>query len=113
MMTTPNPPEFAFSHEVLDVYRLAREVALWIRGLEFPRGEAELRNQALRASSSVVLNIAEGRARGGRPGQNHYRIALGSAAELCAVMDLLRVDEALVMQRKLRRVGAMLNRMSR
>ncbi|MCB9795420.1 MAG: four helix bundle protein [Alphaproteobacteria bacterium] len=106
-------PTYCFPHETLDCYRLSVEVARWVRQLELPRGEAELRNQMLRASSSVVLNIAEGCGRTGKAGQNHYRIAAGSAAELCAALDLIDALAAAEMQQRLRRVGAMLHRMSR
>ena len=67
----------------------------------------------MRSSGSVVLNIAEGRARGGDAARNHYRIALGSAAEACAALDILPVPGAPEVQVKLRRVGAMLARLAR
>jgi four helix bundle protein len=57
---------------------------------------------------SVVLNIAEGRSRGGKAGQNHFRIARGSAAEMCAVLDRLRLPGSLAQQDKLRAIGSML-----
>ena len=102
-----------FDHEGLDVYQLAKEVALWVHGARFGRDSADLRDQAVRASRSVVLNIAEGCARGGKPGKNHFRIALGSAAETCAALDLTRIPDKGEQQAKLRRVGAMLNCMAR
>ena len=102
-----------FDHERLDVYRLAVEVARAVGRARFPRGEADLRDQAVRASRSVVLNIAEGRGRGGGAGKNHYRIALGSAAETCAALDLATVSGASELQERLRRIGAMLARMAR
>ena len=101
-----------FRHEKMDCYRLALEVALWARSQEFQRGDAELKNQMTRASSSVVLNIAEGRSRSGKAGLNHYRIAYGSAAETCAALDLLDLPRKAEMQHKLRRVGMMLSRMA-
>ena len=61
----------------------------------------------MRAAQSAALNIAEGRARGGDAGRNHYRIALGSAAEACAALDLVHVAGAADQQAKLRRVGAL------
>jgi hypothetical protein len=57
--------DYRFDHENLDVYRLALEVAREIAAWPAPRGWAALHDQAVRASSSAVLNIAEGRARGG------------------------------------------------
>jgi len=71
-----------------------------------------LRDQAVRAAPPVVLNIAEGRARGGQAGRNHFKIALGSAAETCAVLDLLSTDVARQNQLLLRRVGAMLRKLA-
>ena len=79
---------------------------------DFPRGFASLKDQALRAAQSVVMNIAEGRGRGGDAGRNHYRIALGSAAETCAALDLLGSAAGAEQQQKLRRVGAMLRRLA-
>ncbi len=102
-----------FSHERLDAYQVAVEVAHAVAAARFPRGEADLRDQAVRASRSVVLNIAEGCSRGGGAAKNHYRIALGSAAETCAALDLANVAGCADLQHKLRRVGAMLSRMAR
>ncbi len=102
-----------FDHERLDAYSLALDVARAVAAARFPRGDADLRDQAVRASRSVVLNIAEGCARGGAAGKNHFRIARGSAAETCAALDLATVADAGAMQDKLRRIGAMLSRLAR
>ena len=99
-----------FDHERLIAYQLARDVALWLlHEARFPHGTASLRDQALRAVQSAALNIAEGRARGGDAGRNHYRIAHGSAAEGCAALDLAQVPGAAEQQDKLRRVGALVH----
>ncbi len=100
-----------FDHENLDCYKLALGVARWAASLRVPPGRAHLRDQLTRAADSVVLNIAEGCARGGDAGRNHFRIAAGSAAEACAVLDLLAHAEAAARQAELRRVGAMLARL--
>ena len=100
--------ENRFDHENLDVYKLALDVATACAVLRLPVGRAHLRDQLQRAVDSVVLNIAEGRARGGDAGRNHYRIAAGSAAEACAALDLVGSPAAMAEQPKLRRVGAML-----
>ena len=101
-----------FDHEDLVCYQLALEVALWVDDIEdWPPRKAGLRDQLERASTSAVLNIAEGRARLGKAGRNHYRIARGSAAEGCAALDLLRLPGFEEQQVKLRRVGAMLTRL--
>ena len=107
--------KYQFGHERLDCYRLAVEVARWFERVSFPRGRSKLREQAMSAIDSVVLNIAEG---GGRrrtgSGKNHHDIALGSAAECCAVLDLIgQSPGAAEQQQKLRRIGAMLAKMSR
>ncbi len=76
--------EYRFDHENLDVYKLGLEVARACATLRIPAGRSHLRDQLQRAADSVVLNLAEGRARGGDAGRNHYRIAAGSAARLHA-----------------------------
>lgn len=103
----------AFPHESLDCYHLAVAVARWVAATRFPARHADLADQALRAAQSVVLNIAEGAARRGPTSKNHFRIALGSAAEASAVLDLVDVPEAAARQAELRRVGAMLRGLSR
>ncbi len=60
-----------------------------------------------RAGQSIVLNIAEDQGRAGRSRTYHFRIALGSAAELCAALNLVARDTT-EEQNKLRRVGMML-----
>ena len=106
-------PQFHFAHETLDAYRLAVEVARWVASVRFPRGSSGLKKQALDASQSVVLNIAEGRARSGDSRQYHYNVAHGSAAETCAALDLIEVLGRADHQAKLRRIGAMLCKMAR
>lgn len=98
-----------FDHEKLDVYRLALETLRWMKGSKFPSGQGWIRDQGLRAMYSVVLNIAEGRSR--RPDKSekyHYRVALASAAEVCAVLDCVDLSDTEEYQEKLRRIRAML-----
>ncbi len=105
---------FDFHHERLDCYRLAVEVNRWFGEAVFPRGRAHLKDQGQRASDSVVCNIAEGASkRGTAAGRNSLRIALGEAGECCAVLDLVRLPGSVEQQHKLRRIGAMLFRLSR
>jgi len=52
-------------------------------------------------------NIAEGAYREGKERAKHYRIARGSAAEACAVLDLVDLDGGRDRQQQLRRVVAM------
>ena len=77
--------------ERLDVYRVALEFHRSIMPLKQVRGIADLRDQLLRASESVVLNIAEGAGRFGRDDKRRfYRFASGSAMECAGVLELLR-----------------------
>lgn len=101
-----------FPHESLDCYRLAVGLARWFHAARFPARRADLADQALRASQSIPLNIAEGAGRGGAAGKNHFRIALGSAAELCAILDIVDLPEGPERQAELRRLGAMLRRLA-
>jgi len=102
-----------FDHERLHAYKLAVSIARRIAKARFPRGDAGLKDQAVRASRSSALNIAEGAARGGKAKANHYRIALGSAAETCSVLDITAIDNGDEIQNDLRRLGAMLHSLSR
>ena len=100
--------DYTLRHERLDAYALAREVARTLRATRFPRGDSDLQNQARRAADSVCLNLAEGCYRDGKDRLQHFRIAAGSAAEACAVLDLLDLQGAPELQARLRRVVAML-----
>lgn len=102
-----------FNHQSLDVYRIGLEFLTWCH-LQTPH--PSLKNQLIRASESIVLNIAEG------AGQltpamkkKHYRIAFASAAESHAALDLMALHrfnikegEALVY-----RIGLMLRKLIR
>jgi four helix bundle protein len=100
-----------FDHESLHCYRLLAEVARWYLTARFPRGTASLRNQGLEAAQSAALNLAEGRSRKNNARINHYEIAKASAAEACAVLDLVDIPGAPSAQQKLRRAGAMLTKL--
>jgi four helix bundle protein len=99
------------NHERLDAYRLALQVARWIRTTRFPSGDSNLRDQAKRAADSVVLNVAEGCGRSGGDRRRHFTIAAASAAECCAVLDLVDLPEGAVRQAELRRIVAMASRL--
>ena len=83
-------PEPELDPERLDCYRVALELTALAQCL-VPRGHRELRDQLLRASLSVPLNIAEGCGRHA-PGEkaHFYAIARGSAMECAAVIDVVR-----------------------
>ena len=106
-----------FTHENLDVYQAALDFALLAEQTResVPRGKAHLSDQLLRASTSIVLNIAEGAGKfDHREKRRFYAIASGSATECAAVYDLLvrfkLIDEkaALVAKRLLARIVGML-----
>ena len=96
------------SHEDLDAYKLAVEVARWVRQTRFPYGDGPLKDQARRAADSVVLNLAEGAYQAGKERELHFRVARGSAAEACAVLDLVDLEQGPMRQQQQRRVVAML-----
>lgn len=61
-----------------------------------PRGHAERIDQLLRASESIVRNIAEGAGRWSRADcAKHYKIARGEAMETAASLDVMRVRKLL------------------
>ena len=53
-----------------------------------PIKQAELRNQAMRAATSIALNIAEGAGLSGANSKRHFTIARGSAVEVAAAYEL-------------------------
>ncbi len=97
-----------FDFERLLAYQLALEVARAIRRAPWPSGTAHLRDQAIRAAESVVLNTAEGVSRGGNARTNHLRIAKGSAGEALAALELADLPGADAHKASLRKVGALL-----
>jgi four helix bundle protein len=94
----------------LDVYRVAREFDVFAVSVLPRRGCASLRDQLERASSSVVLNVAEGCGRYARPEKAHfYLIARGSAMECLAAVSLLQA-RSLVSPEVYRRSRSLLTR---
>ena len=75
----------------------AYEVALEVARLLVPIVEAlkprsrDLADQLERASTSVVLNVAEGNRRRGGDRQRFFAMAAGSASEVAAVLDIAKV----------------------
>jgi len=74
----------------LDVYRLALELARRVRQVlpAIQRFDRDLASQLRKATTSVPLNIAEGMRRTGRDRGHLLGVALGSAAEVQAVLDV-------------------------
>lgn len=103
-----------FVHEGLDCYRLAVQLSRWAAKQVFPPHRKHLRDQLVRAADSITLNIAEGAGKGPGDGRrHHYRIALGSAAEVVAVIDITDLADADARRAEVRRIGAMLAALSR
>ena len=83
-----------FPFQQLDVYRAARELAALVHQARI--SDAELRDQATRASKSVFLNICEGlpsESAGVR--YRHFSIANGSLHEVVGALDLAQAIGAL------------------
>jgi len=106
--------------EKLDVYRVALEAVYQVNKIiEYSKRNRIVRDQILRSSTSVVLNIAEGTGkRSGADRRRYYEIARGSAMETSAALDILVVlnytteDRVASTKHLLRRVVAMLTRMT-
>ena len=78
-------------HEQLDVYRLALDFLVFANGVieALPRGRSHLADQFTRASTSIVLNIAEGAGKLSKPDKRRYYLtARGSATESSALLDV-------------------------
>ncbi|HEX4925190.1 MAG TPA: four helix bundle protein, partial [Bdellovibrionales bacterium] len=70
---------------------LAVEFCEMIEGIDFP---SHLRDQALRASSSIALNLAEGNAKNSRKDKARiYQIALGSLRECQVIFRLAKIED--------------------
>ena len=85
-------------HTKLDVYRLSIAYVAWVfKKVESLTGvHRPARDQWLRASQSIPLNIAEGNGKTGDADRRRYfEIARGSALECAAIQDVLVVGNAL------------------
>jgi four helix bundle protein len=82
-----------FDHEKLDVYRTSLEFVTWAFQLskDLKGMDRAARDQLLRASQSITLNIAEGNGRRPSPDRKRFlQIAYGSAVECAAIIDVLQ-----------------------
>ena len=107
-------------YEKLDVYRVALDFVISTIAIRdrLPRGSGELVDQFKRASSSMVLTIAEGAGKHKKADkQRYFSIARGSVMECGALFDLFKAlnhvseQEYEVGKRLLTRVGAMLSKL--
>ena len=87
-------------HERLDVYHVALDFLVFANGVieALPRGRSHLADQLTRASTSIVLNLAEGVGRHSKADKRRYYLtargsATGSAALLDICLRLKLVDE--------------------
>ena len=81
-----------FGHDHLAVYRLSLDYVAWSYSLaKSLRGpDRHARDQILRSSQSIPLNIAEGNGKGTNADRRRFfEIARGSAMECSAVQDCL------------------------
>ena len=107
-------------HEKLDVYRLSIGYVVWVyeKSDDLTGSHRHARDQWLRASQSIPLNIAEGNGKTGEADRRRYfEIARGSALECAAIQDVLAVGKALDREesrkrkQELDRMAAMLSRL--
>lgn len=110
----------SLGHEKLEVYRMSLVYVAWVyqqakalNGIHRPA-----RDQWLRASQSIPLNIAEGNGKTADADRRRYfEIARGSTFECAAIQDVLVVGEALSesesieKKRCLDRIAIMLSRL--
>jgi four helix bundle protein len=105
-----------FDHEKLEVYRESLAFVAWLEPLlqKLPKTIA-VRDRLDRASTSIVLNLAEGNGKYTAPDRcRFFDIARGSALECAAALDVLtsqgRAEVTLVANGKerLRRIVSML-----
>ena len=110
----------ALGHERLDVYQLAIDYISWvfIQANELNGLFRHARDQWLRASQSIPLNIAEGNGKTAEADRRRYfEIARGSALECAAIQDVLRVGKVLDdkehhgRKNQLDRIAAMLSKL--
>ena len=81
-----------FDHERLDVYKVALDFLVMADDTveHLPRGRGHLADQLSRASTSIVLNIAEGAGKFSKPDKRRYYLSsTGSATECAAILDVL------------------------
>lgn len=109
-----------FLHEKLDVYRLSIKYIAWVyqKAQNLTGLNRSARDQWIRASQSIPLNIAEGNGKTGKADRRRYfEIARGSVLECAAIQDVLVVgkalneDESIRWKMELDRIAAMLTKL--
>ena len=87
-----------FGHEKLDVYKASIEYVAWANKVsgELSGDNRSTKDQLLRASRSIPLNIAEGNGKASEGERRRFfEIARGSALECAAIQDVLEISDAL------------------
>lgn len=103
-----------FNHEKLAAYQAALDFAAWAAEvIERLPAKLSVRDQLDRAATSAVLNIAEGNAKFSlRDRRRYFEIAIGSALECSACLDILTMRKQLTPEQvhtgksKIQRVAA-------
>lgn len=107
-------------HEKLDAYRLSLAYAAWVyeKAKSLSGVHRPARDQWLRASQSIPLNIAEGNGKTAEADRRRFfETARGSVLECAAIQDVLVVGKALDAQEsrvrkiELDRIAVMLSRL--
>jgi four helix bundle protein len=109
----------SFGHEKLDVYRIAIEYTGWVYHFcENLKGHRNAKDQFIRASQSIPLNIAEGNGKATDADRRRFfEIARESTLECAAIQDVLQIcgampeDENIKSKILLNRMAAMLTRL--
>lgn len=88
-------PAPVFDHEKLKVYQEALRFVAWVDPLlERLPGKLAAKDQLDRASTSTVLNLAEGNGKRSHPDRcRYFDTARGSAVECAACLDVLRAKQ--------------------
>ena len=110
----------SFGHERLDVYNLSVEYVTWVleESSALKGDNRSIKDQWLRASQSIPLNIAEGNGKGSKADRRRFfEIARGSVMECAAVQDILcalkflTTEQNLETKKQLDRIAAMLSKL--
>jgi four helix bundle protein len=84
-------PDVFFEAQRMDVYQAALDFHALAETLSFGKRARELQAQLDRASTSIVLNIAEATGRRGLADRARFlAMARGSATECAAILDIVR-----------------------
>lgn len=87
-----------FGHERLDVYKISLQYIKWVYGIgeRLTGTHRHAKDQLLRASQSIPLNIAEGNGKSSEKDRSRFfEIARGSALECAAIQDILEIGGVL------------------